>query len=387
MGVTPDSDSGTWPELFRQLIVTNSHYWFNQEVTGALREIPQVLKALSYALSLAEAWEPARALILRLSPPLIRQGYGADWERILTRAINRSAEEKDPAEIDFLLQLGMLYRLQGRLSEAQDRFQKAMKQAGARQRHWALANQLGLVARLSGRYEEALAHCGQVLAEENIAPSERAEAFNVLGLVAHDRREWELALAHFEEALALYRSVEDAYQIARLLNNRGLVLLRSGRLDEAEAAYQEAIYHFQASDSQTERFKAVMNLGNVFLMRKEYEKAIHHYQEALPIFQQSHYLVDLSHTYNNLGMAYTGLADWARAEAYFKASMEFWQRLEDAYNLANVLDNLGEMFIKAGQVEQARASLNQALQVLAMASNDPAHRRLQQVIEGRLAQL
>jgi tetratricopeptide (TPR) repeat protein len=64
--------------------------------------------------------------------------------------------------------------------------------------------------------------------EPNLPASQYAEALNVMGLVAHDRRQWAEALDCFEQALQHYRSLHDRYQVTRVLNNRGPVLLRSG---------------------------------------------------------------------------------------------------------------------------------------------------------------
>ncbi len=393
MDLALQDSSQPWPQVFRQFIVTNSRHWLNcarEDIDRLWHERSQVLKGLSYALSLPEAWPLARELMLYLSPPMVRQGLAVEWERFLTRAIARSLEEKDPVVIDFRLQLGILYRLQGRLPEAQHCFKEALNLCGqynSSTHYWTLLNQLGLAARLSAQPEQALAYCRQVLVEQNLPVSEHAEALNVMGLVAYDRRQWEKALNYFEQALTRYRLLDDSYEIARILNNRGLVLLRNGRWDEAEASYREAIRQFQVSGDETERFKSLMNLGNIFLMRQDYKTAIRQYQVALPVFQKCNFLVDLAHTYNNLGMAHAGLADWKVAEAYFLASLELWRNLEDTHNLANVLDNLGNMFIKARQLKQANELLNQALQVLSTTPDNPAKTYLQREIKNRLSRI
>jgi tetratricopeptide (TPR) repeat protein len=321
---------------------------------------------------------------------IIRQGHGEAWEAILTRATTRSREENDPVQIDFQLQLGTLYRLQGRLPEAQQCFKAALQacdQYDVQTHRWQLLGQQGLVARLSGQHEEALAYCRQVLAIKQLPSRTHAEALNVMGLVAHDQRRWTEARHFFESALTLYRSMDDPYEIARILTNRGIVLERSDRWDEAEESYLEAIELFQAAGHQIERYKAVMNLGNVYLRREDYTAAIGQYRAALPIFEQSNYLIDLAHTYNNLGMAYEGLGDLDMAEPYFWVSINLWERLDDAYNLANTFDNLGHMFIKAEQPLRAAEILNQALQILMTSPNSRAFILLRQVIENRLAKL
>lgn len=382
-----------WPQIFRQFIVSNSRYWLNcaqNDIKRLWPEFPQVLQALNYGLSLPEAWEPSRDLLLWLSPLIVRRGWGAEWEGFLRQGIARSPKERDPAEIDLRLHLGNLYRLQGRLAEAKQCFQEVVSlydHYHSKALYCTLLNHLALVARLAGQHEEALTYCRQVLEEQNPSSSEQAEALNVLGLVAYDRRQWSEALAYFEQALALYRGVGDSYQIARILTNQGVVLQRSGRLDEAEARCQEAIQQFQTADDQIEIYKAMMNLGNVLLMRQAYEAAIKQYQVTLPIFKQFHFLIDLGNIYNNLGMAYSELADWPAAEAYFTAALDLAYKRGNSYYLANLLDNFGTMLIKAGQYGRAREVLSQALETLNSASHNPASDRLWGVVEDRLVQL
>jgi tetratricopeptide (TPR) repeat protein len=322
---------------------------------------------------------------------MIRQGRGKSWEEILLKSITVSTATKEPVEVELRLQLGNLYRLQGRLVEAQRCLQDALSLCHPDQPHspyWTVLTQLALVARLVGHHDAALPYCQQILAEVTLLPTVKAEALNVKGLVAYDQRQWETALTCFEQALTLYQSAGETYEIARLLTNRGIVLQRADRWDEATASYQEAIQHFQRTDDQTEQFKAVMNLGNIFLMRRAYETAISHYQKALPVFQQCNYLVDLANVYNNLGMAYTGLSQWPVAEAHFKASIEVWHTLGNkGYNLANVLDNFGKMLITAEQPGPALEVLKEALQLLKTPPTSPATHRLQQKIQERLTQL
>ena len=387
------SSERDWSQHFRRIVVTNCHYWLNRvraDAKSVLRELPQVLQGLAYALAVTEAWRPARDLLVQLSPWLLRQGPATTWERYLSQGIDRAAAEGDPVEIELRLQLGHLYQLQGRLAEARVCCRQALalgEQYQSHPHHLTLLNQLGLIARLAAQHDEALAYCRQVLAAPELPLAEQAEAHNVLGLVAHDRREWVEALAHFDQALSAYRALGDPYQTARMLNNRGLVLLRSDRLAEAAESYQAAITHFAASEDRIEQFKAVMNLGNVYLMQQAYAQAIAQYQTALPHFQQYHYLVDQAHTYNNLGMAHTGLKEWAVAEASYQRSIDLWQTLGDAYNLANALDNLGELFSESGQPARAAEILRQALAVLAPVLDNPANQPLHQAIERRLAGL
>ncbi|MCB0209265.1 MAG: tetratricopeptide repeat protein, partial [Anaerolineae bacterium] len=259
-----------WSQHFRHLVIANSRYWLRcaKKDLNALRgETPQILQGLTYALILPDAWASARELIVYLSPTMIRQGQVKSWEAILQKSINASITANDKVEIELRQQLGTLYRLQGRLVEAEHCLHEALSLCHSdypQSPYWSVLTQLALVARLLAHHDEALRLAQQVMARTDLPATIKAEALNVKGLVAYDQRQWETALSCFEQALALYRSTEETYQIARLLTNRGVVFQREGRWDEAEASYQEAIQTFQNTDDQTEQFKAVMNLGNIF---------------------------------------------------------------------------------------------------------------------------
>ncbi|MCB0178333.1 MAG: tetratricopeptide repeat protein [Anaerolineae bacterium] len=384
----------SWPQHFRHLVIANSRYWLRcaQKTPNTLREeTPQVLQGLTYALILPDAWPSARDLIIYLSPTMIRQGQVKSWEAILRKSITASVSANDTAEVALRQQLGTLYRLQGRLVEAQHCLHEALNLCPSDQSqspYWTILTQLALVARLLAHHDEALHYCQQVLTETSLPPTVKAEALNVKGLVAYDQRQWETALSSFEQALALYRSAGETYETARLLTNRGVVFQRENRSDEAEASYKEAIQHFQNTDDQTEQFKAVMNLGNIFLMRQAFESAISYYQQALPVFQQCNYLVDLANVYNNLGMAYNGLGEWPTAETYFRASIDVWRSLEDkGYNLANVLDNFGEVLITTKQYKTATIVLREALHLLRSIPDNSATHWLEQSVQEKLVQL
>ena len=393
MGLTPGPPGQEWPQVFRRLIVTNSRHWLNQardDTTQILSEVPQILKGLHYALDLPEARQPARDLMLLLSPTLARRGLDGEWQSFLSKAVARSREEQDPAEIELRLALATFYRLRGQLSEAGVCLQEALLLCGEDRtspHYWTVINHLARVARLAADHQQALAHCQQVFAEQNLPLATYAEALNVMGLVAHDRRQWAEALTYFEQGLSFYRSLGDPYQVARLLTNRGIILRRLERWDEAEVSYREAASRFQEAGDNVERFKAVTNLGNSYLMRADYQAAIEQYQKALPIFEQYRYLIDQAGIYNNLGMAYTGIADWEMAKVYFNASVGAWRKLADPYNQANVLDNLAKVFMNVNRFKQAGEAWRQALQILNTAPDTPFSIFLKQKVEERLADL
>ncbi|MEM7349147.1 MAG: tetratricopeptide repeat protein, partial [Chloroflexota bacterium] len=351
----PDLDQR---EMFRHLIVANSQHWLacaQQNETQLLAEAPQVIKTLHFALSLTDAWHPARDLMRYLNPLMLRQGQGEVWEPLLNKAITQSAALDDPVELELRLALGQLYRLQGRLPDAQRTLQQALATTQeTTQLYWTLLNEQALILRLLTHHEQAIDYCQQVLQAPQVTATAQAEALNVLGLVAHDRREWPQALDYYEQALSLYKKTNDNYHIARILTNRGVLFQQQKRLEEAEASCHAAIEAFDRAGDQAERYKAVMNLGNIFLVQQQYQAAINQYLLALPAFQRCNFMVDLTNLYNNLGMAYGKSNDASSAEAYFIEAVTLARNLGDPYKLANILDNFGKQLITMEAKAQAR---------------------------------
>lgn len=398
--LTTDLLPEVWPGVFRQLIITNSRYWLDCARTDPdhfAQETPQALRALNYGLAIPEAWEPIRDLMGCLNEVMMRRGQVIEWETYLAQGIARSNQLNDPVEIEFRLYLGNLYRLQGRLPEARDTLQPGLERCNqyhARQHYWALLNLLALTDRLSGRHAEALARCRQVLDSSEPSITERAEALSVTGLVGYDRGDWDVALTSVEQALQLYRALNNNYEMARMLTNKGIMLQHRGRIfqntewiDQAEECNQEAIRRFELAGDQSEIFKPVMNLGNIYLLRQNYQAAISQYKKAMLHFQNHQYLIDLAFTYNNLGLAYTGLEEWQAAEDYFLASITIWRTMGVNHKLVNVLDNLGSLFILMKAKEKARRLLTEALEILDELANSSETLRLRNVILNRLAQI
>ncbi|HRV92931.1 MAG TPA: tetratricopeptide repeat protein [Anaerolineae bacterium] len=398
--LTTDLLPEVWPGVFRQLIITNSRYWLNCAQTDPdhfVRELPQTLRALNYGLAIPEAWESSRDLMRCLNDVMMRRGQGIEWETYLAQGIARSSQLDDPVEIEFRLYLGNLYRLQGRLSETRNMLQPGLErcaQYNTRQHYWALLNLLALTARLAGRHDEALARCRQVLDSSEPSIAEQAEAHSITGLVGYDRGDWDVALTSVEQALQLYRALNNNFEMARMLTNKGVMLQHRGRIfqnaewiDQAEECNEEAIRRFDLAGDHSEIFKPVMNLGNIYLLREYYQAAISQYKKAMPHFQDHHYVIDLAFTYNNLGLAYIGLEEWQTAEDYFSASVNIWQTLGVPHKLVNVLDNLGSLFIKTNETEKARETLTEALALLDELADSSETLRLRNVILNRLAQI
>ena len=129
---------------------------------------------------------------------------------------------------DALTNLGLLLRDDGKLAEAIDCFQRALK---ANPRDAAAQNSLGSVLQRQGKFAEAIASYRQAL---QLRP-DSAEAHSNLGSALAAAGQLDEAAASCQRAVQLNPNMAQAH------NNLGTVLKDQGKLDMAAASYRRAI--------------------------------------------------------------------------------------------------------------------------------------------------
>jgi hypothetical protein len=87
------TDPECWADLFRQKVTTNARFWLEQidaqeaATRSLVSERDNIVKALTWALQLRTAWEPAVDLLLAFHPYVARQGAASDWQRFVEASL------------------------------------------------------------------------------------------------------------------------------------------------------------------------------------------------------------------------------------------------------------------------------------------------------------
>ncbi|MGL4543223.1 MAG: tetratricopeptide repeat protein [Polymorphobacter sp.] len=251
----------------------------------------------------------------------------------------------------------------------------------------------------------------------------RARAREIMATAFTDQAKSAKALAAYDESLALLRTTPGTKQadIARVLNNRGLLLSGIGRYRQASASLGEAnrIYRLIYSDNhltvgqtyfaiatneyyagkldiaQTQidralavyarvlepdnyiRADALMLQGQIFRDQKRPAEAARALTEALAIYRKSfgkpHYLTGTTEVYLALALSDTGQTE--QALAYLDSAKRNYDASygKEHANHGDLLVNRALILAKAGRKSEARADCAQGLAILArmMGSGDP----------------
>jgi Flp pilus assembly protein TadD len=218
--------------------------------------------------------------------------------------------------------LGTALLVQGRLSEAADHFNEALR---IRPCYPTAHNNLGMVLATRGRYLDAIAHFRAAMA---LDPADVRPHGN-LGAALSKIGDPEGAIVQYREALRI--DPEDA----GIRNNLALDLARLGRLAEADAEHREALRLEPANaDFHTDFSGALYGLG-------KYEEAIDHCREAVRLDPNA------ADAQNNWGAALDALGRREEAIVHYREAL----RANPAH--AGARANLAEALRRIGQTDEA----------------------------------
>ena len=252
----------------------------------ALGENASALASEERALALQrEGDDPDFAALSLNNVGLSLYSIGAHAEALdyYTLGLERAASPGTRALL--LLNIGLVFRYQGRFTEAEAVLLEALalRRAEGKPRETALVwNAVGMVARIKGQYARAIACYEESLALRRAAGDRFGEAqtMNNLGNVYGDQGEFERALAMHRRTLRLAEEISYARQIGLSHQNIGAELDELGRPGEAlpEACAAAALYR---------RTNDRPNLANSLSNAGGYEVELGRLAEARPLLEEA----------------------------------------------------------------------------------------------------
>jgi predicted O-linked N-acetylglucosamine transferase (SPINDLY family) len=286
--------------------------------------------------------------------------------------IGRQILQADPSNPEALYLLGLALQATGRLAEAAEKYQEAIRSDPTRGDVW---NDLGTARAMQGHMVEAMAAFRRVL---ELEPG-HATAHNNLGNALRLQGNPEDAIPHFHEALRLRPNFVEAH------HNLGSALLQQLQVDEAIACFQQALrlrpnfvpaqvslQRARQLDPNTPEFHNA--LGNVHAKAGRLDDAIGAYRHALRLNPA------LAETHSNLGLALCRRGQLDEGISAFEEAV----RLKPDY--AGAHNNLGIQLCRKGLTDAATESIQRALRLKPDYAN--AHKNLGTVLkdQGRIAE-
>jgi CHAT domain-containing protein/tetratricopeptide (TPR) repeat protein len=340
---------------------------------------------------------PAR---YRVTLTALRPATERDWSRhkgleLYLDAARLKMEGKGEEAVAVVLHARELFRrgeyvrgiaathgLQGRVLQAQKRWDEARDEYRAAEESWARAGDQSSVAgtlvvladleRRSTHWLQARNYLDRALeiARESRALRAEANALSQYCALSIDDGTYEQGKELCRRALEVQTELGHFHEAVGALINLGTIYRYRGEFDSARA------YFLRAQDILKQhpdrRLEATAQNETAFLldMEGEYLEALAHYQSALESYDALDEVSYSGTVLFNMGTIHQRLGELDETLVFYKQALERMDEADDPLARIHVLHGLGWFYVKHGKLEEAEALLNEALEV-AKAANSP----------------
>jgi CHAT domain-containing protein/predicted negative regulator of RcsB-dependent stress response len=229
-----------------------------------------------------------------------------------------------------------------------------------------LLSDVGIAA---GRYEVKIAQQQPKSQQETSAAAERVfnEGFKLYQQgTAESLRQ---AIGKWEEALKLYRQINDKKWEAITFLSIGRVYSDLGEQQKALSYYDQALPLFRQVGDKSFEATTLTNIGGVYDNLGEKQKALSYYDQALPLRRQVEDKGGEAITLNNIGLVFSDLGEKQKALSYFDQALPLYRQVGDKSFEAIILNNIGQVYSDLREKQKALTYFDQALPLLRQVGN------------------
>jgi tetratricopeptide (TPR) repeat protein len=328
------NDAGSRRRFFQRRVLANLQYWQTWlpdklNDTAALdRERNGLMRAISYALELDEAWDMAFELIDKLAPYMERRGYWDSWQWVLEQGL-KIAQRREDAH-----QLATLHHLLARLALRQSRSQEGVshyrrairfsRQVGDYFSEGRACTNLGFYCIEQGNLYRAEVLCLHALRLFKDISSNHglAHTENHLGLLYTRLGRWAEAKRHLELACSIWNSMNDDKGLVDGYMNLGVLYLEMERPECSLFWSEKALHQAKRTGDELAIGRILNNFGIAYLQSGNLEEAESNILKAETIANRYSYLLGLAQTWDSLGTVYHEQKKLDKAIHYLEKSRE-----------------------------------------------------------------
>ena len=250
---------------------------------------------------------------------------------------------------------------------------------------------IGMIYRIQGDYQQALKYLyASVEQSKNLELyNDQAAALNQIGTIYRLQGNSSGALEHYFNALTLFQKLEDLGGIATILNNIGIVYFYQGNFEKSLEYYLASLELEEERQDEYGISISYINIGEVYKNLKQYDEALSYFLKALVLAQKNEDK-DLDGDsvgvlYNEIGSIYCLKGNYSLSQNYLKKAEAIFLQINNRQRLAESRIYLADLSLKTNGVEQAKAYLYTALSdaesISALTLIVTAHHNLSQIFE------
>jgi tetratricopeptide (TPR) repeat protein len=187
----------------------------------------------------------------------------------------------------------------------------------------------------------------------DVALPDRASALYGASVLANEVGDYAGAVARAEEALALYRTLDDAHMVLATLNVVAMVARSHGDGDRASRLYDELLALAREAGDRQATASSLLNLGTLASDRGDYQGAAGRYAEALALYEALGHELGCAIALANLAEVVRFQGSYARAGLLYRQSLALHERLGSQHGVVVCVEGLASVARLEGRPERA----------------------------------
>ncbi|MFX0092154.1 MAG: tetratricopeptide repeat protein, partial [Candidatus Hodarchaeota archaeon] len=188
-----------------------------------------------------------------------------------------------------------------------------------------------------------------------------AKCLNNIGLVHHQKGELDLALQYYQQTLAVDQALDNKEGIATSLNNIGAIYRVKGDLDLALECLNQSLILREKIGNKQDIARSLNNIGNIYRQEGNMNLALEYYQQSLELFKELGNKQEIAGSFNNIGNVYREKGDINLALESHQLSLAEREKIGNEQEIAESLKNLGNTYWNKGDLNKATEYLEQSL--------------------------
>ena len=181
------------------------------------------------------------------------------------------------------------------------------------------------------------------------------------GLEQYQASKFAAAKQFWQQALKIYREIEDRRGEGQALGNLGITFRAIGEYNKAIEYQLQALVIYQKLKDRKAEGQVAGNLGNAYAAIGEYSKAIKYHQQSLTLAREIKDRQGEEVALENLGIVYANLGEYPKAIASYQQSLALAREVKDREGEASILNNLGSAYQAQGNNSKALEFFQQSL--------------------------
>jgi len=241
-------------------------------------------------------------------------------------------------------------------------------------------NNVGIIYKNQGRYDQALAAHRQSLAiKEKLGDRGGiAGSLSNIGTIKLQQGRLDDALHHFRRALKIERQLQDKAGRSQSLSNIGMARQKQGRLQQALNRYRASLALMRRLEDRSGRASLLYRIGTVRQQQEQYQRALSRLQAALSIQQKTEETGRVAQTLAAIGDVHRRRGEDARALSRYRRALRLSRDVGTRPDAVDALQHIGALHLRDGALSAATDTLRRAVRLaeqVRSSATSPAARR------------